>query len=74
MEHGHCSNALHAEVNAIANATASGRKIHAAYITHAPCRPCYQLLRAAGVEDIVYKGDYRLHPMVEKSPYVRKAR
>ncbi len=74
MEHGHCSNALHAEANAIAHAAAAGVALRGAtaYVTHAPCRPCYQLLRAAGVVGIVYRSAYRVHPLVAASPYVRK--
>lgn len=71
MENGHCSNALHAEANAVCNAVASlvGAT---AYVTVTPCLKCYQLLRAAGVTSIVYAGEYRPHPIVEASVYTRK--
>ena len=35
-----------------------------AYLTHAPCRVCWQLLRAAGVDRIYFRNAYRLHPRV----------
>ncbi len=74
MEDGHCSNALHAEMNAIAHAASAGVSLKGAtaYVTHAPCRPCYQMMRAAGIELIVYRTAYRLHPLVAESVHVRK--
>lgn len=75
-EFGHCSNAIHAEMNAIAQAASSGVSIAGAtaYTTHAPCRPCYQMLRASGVELVVYRAAYRVHPLVATSVHVRSER
>ena len=74
MENGHCSNALHAEANAVAQAASSGVSIAGgvAYVSVTPCRHCYQLLRASGVVSIVYRGDYRMHPIVAASGIVRQ--
>lgn len=74
MEGGHCSNALHAEANAVAQAASSGVSIAGgvAYTSVTPCRHCYQLLRASGVVAIIYRGEYRMHPTVEASGVVRR--
>lgn len=66
VEHDHCSNAVHAEANAVAYAARAGVSLEGAdaYLTHAPCRVCWHLLRAAGVSSIYFRNAYRLHPRV----------
>jgi dCMP deaminase len=62
----HCLRAVHAEANAIARAARSGHATAgaAAYVTHAPCWGCFQLLLNAGITRIVcgevYKPDARV--------------
>jgi dCMP deaminase len=74
MENGHCSNAIHAEANAVAQAASTAVSLAGgtAYTSVTPCRHCYQLLRASGVSKIIYRGDYRMHPLVEASGVVRR--
>lgn len=56
--------ALHAEQNAIAFASHSDTVGGTAYITGQPCDMCGKLLRAAGVQRIVYPG----MPDVQSTP------
>lgn len=67
MLHGHCSNALHAEQNAILWAAREGVSLAGAdvYITHAPCAVCHRMLRALGVSHVYYANAYRVVPEVE---------
>lgn len=61
MVDGHCVRTIHAEINAIANASALGINLfHAtAFITHFPCYNCMKIMAAFGVSDIIYKEGYR---------------
>ncbi len=50
----------HAEQNAIIQAAVNGTSIKDAtiYVTHSPCILCSKMLINAGIEKIIYKGDY----------------
>ena len=52
--------ASHAEQNAIAQAAYSGTSIKGGtlYVTHQPCMMCAKLIINAGLEKIVFNGDY----------------
>ena len=51
---------LHAEQNAIIQASVFGISIEGAtlYCTNAPCSVCAKMLINAGIEEIVYQGEY----------------
>jgi dCMP deaminase len=49
--------AVHAEQNAIIQCADTDR-IHTAYVTTAPCRPCMKLLLNTGCREIVYMEDH----------------
>ena len=57
---GHCVRALHAEQNAIIQAALHGIAIggSTAYVTHQPCLTCAKMLINAGIERVVYAGNY----------------
>ena len=57
MEHNHCINAVHAEVNALlaAGPAARGGSI---YVTHKPCKRCANIITAAGIVDVHYSKEY----------------
>lgn len=52
--------AIHAEQNAIVQAAYSGTSIKDStmYVTHQPCVLCAKMAINAGIEKIVYRGDY----------------
>lgn len=56
----HCTNAVHAEVNAILNAAKRGCRTRGAalYVTHYPCARCAGLLINAGVSSVIYLKSY----------------
>lgn len=51
---------LHAEQNAIIQAALHGSSIKGAslYCTHQPCVVCAKMIINAGIQEIIYKGDY----------------
>lgn len=57
----HCKRAVHAEVNAIANAAYVGARTAGGvlYCTHTPCIQCAKLAVNAGIVEIVYYQTYR---------------
>ncbi len=57
--HEYCR-ALHAEQNAVIQAAIMGVSISGAtlYCTHSPCSLCARILIGAGIERVVYSGDY----------------
>lgn len=57
---GHCTRALHAETNALLHCAADGPPARGAtaYVTAFPCWTCYMALVQAGIERIVYSGEY----------------
>lgn len=60
MVDGHCVRTLHAEQNAIIQSALHGVSSEGAtaYVTHQPCLTCAKMLINAGVERVVYAGDY----------------
>ena len=56
-----CTNATHAEANALAFAARSGISTESGtlYVTVSPCDVCARLLIAAGIERVVYAEEYR---------------
>jgi dCMP deaminase len=65
LEHGHCVRSVHAEINAIIQAAYVGRATDGAvlYVTHFPCLSCTKALINAGIQRIVYREGYRIHPL-----------
>lgn len=59
---GHCTRAVHAEANVIAQAAANGVSTRAStmYITHCPCVRCLNLIVNAGTTTIFYLQDYKV--------------
>jgi len=57
---GHCVRALHAEQNAIIQGALHGVDVsHSVlYVTHQPCLSCAKMIINAGIERVVYAGDY----------------
>ena len=60
MLDGHCVRTLHAEQNAIIQAALHGIGTQGAtaYVTHQPCLTCSKMLINAGVQRVVYAGNY----------------
>ena len=60
MVAGHCVRTLHAEQNAVIQAALHGISTQGAtaYVTHQPCLTCSKMLINAGVERVVYAGNY----------------
>lgn len=56
-----CTNAVHAEANAIAFAALHGVALAGAtmYTTMTPCLPCAQLIINAGIDQVIYSFEYR---------------
>jgi dCMP deaminase len=56
-----CTNATHAEANALAFAARQGISTEGGtlYVTLSPCDVCARLLIAAGIERVVYEEEYR---------------
>jgi len=56
-----CTNATHAEANALAFAARQGISTEGAtlYVTISPCDSCSRLLIAAGIETVIYEEEYR---------------
>ena len=60
MVNGHCVRALHAEQNAIIQGALHGVNVSEStiYVTHQPCLVCAKMIINAGVERVVYAGNY----------------
>jgi dCMP deaminase len=60
MVDGHCVRTLHAEQNAIIQSALHGISSQGAtaYVTHQPCLTCAKMLINAGVQRVVYAGNY----------------
>jgi len=60
MVNGHCVRTLHAEQNAVIQAALHGVSTDRAtiYVTHQPCLTCAKMIINAGINRIVYGGDY----------------
>lgn len=59
-DQGRCIRCIHAEQNAIINASKKGVSIEGgtAYVTHEPCETCTKLLNQVGIKRIVYLHAY----------------
>jgi dCMP deaminase len=57
---GHCIRALHAEQNAILQAALNGVSTRGAtiYVTCQPCNHCAKMIINAGIQRVVFEGDY----------------
>jgi dCMP deaminase len=57
---GHCIRSLHAEQNAILQAAMIGVACQGAtlYVTCQPCNTCAKMIINAGIETVIYEGDY----------------
>lgn len=57
----HCIRTVHAEANAIVQASRNGAPLYDAtiYTTASPCWPCFKLIANAGLVRIVYGEQYR---------------
>ena len=60
MVNGHCVRTLHAEQNAIIQGALHGVDVSRStlYVTHQPCLVCAKMIINAGIERVVYAGDY----------------
>jgi dCMP deaminase len=60
MESGHCVRTLHAEQNAIIQGALHGVDVSGStmYVTHQPCLVCAKMAINAGIERVVYAGQY----------------
>ena len=66
VRNGHEEATVHAEQNAIADASRRGASVDGsvAYITHYPCISCAKILASAGVKGIKYHFDYNNDPLI----------
>jgi dCMP deaminase len=60
MRAGHCIRTLHAEQNALLQAALFGVPTSGAtmYVTCQPCNTCAKMIINAGIERVIYEGDY----------------
>ena len=60
MVNDHCVRTLHAEQNAIIQGALHGVDVSDStiYVTHQPCLVCAKMIINAGIERVVYAGDY----------------
>lgn len=60
MRAGHCIRSLHAEQNALLQAAYIGVSCadSTIYVTNQPCNACAKMIVNAGVEKVIYEGDY----------------
>ena len=60
MRAGHCIRSLHAEQNALLQAAYIGVSCadSTMYVTNQPCNACAKMIVNAGVERVIYEGDY----------------
>ncbi|RIK01028.1 MAG: cytidine deaminase [Armatimonadetes bacterium] len=60
MKAGHCIRSLHAEQNALLQAAMIGIACQGAtmYVTCQPCNTCAKMIINAGIERVIYEGDY----------------
>jgi len=61
MENGHCVRTVHAEANAIAQASKHGVNVNnsSIYITASPCWTCFKLLANSGINEIIFGEFYQ---------------
>lgn len=60
MRAGHCIRSLHAEQNVLLQAAMMGVPLAGAtiYVTCQPCNTCAKMIINAGIEKVIYEGDY----------------
>lgn len=60
MRAGHCIRSLHAEQNALLQAAKIGVSTQGStmYVTCQPCNNCAKMIINAGIERVIYEGDY----------------
>jgi dCMP deaminase len=60
MRAGHCIRSLHAEQNALLQAAKIGVPCEGStiYVTCQPCNTCAKMIINAGIERVIYEGDY----------------
>jgi dCMP deaminase len=60
LKSGHCIRALHAEQNALLQAAMIGVPCEGAtvYVTCQPCNTCAKMIINAGIQRVIYEGDY----------------
>lgn len=60
MKAGHCIRSLHAEQNALLQAAMLGVPVQGStiYVTCQPCNSCAKMIINAGIEKVIYEGDY----------------
>lgn len=60
LKAGHCIRALHAEQNALLSAAMIGTPCAGStiYVTCQPCNMCAKMIINAGIEKVIYEGDY----------------
>jgi dCMP deaminase len=60
MVNGHCVRTLHAEQNAIIQGALHGVDVSGStlYVTHQPCLICAKMIINAGIQRVVYAGQY----------------
>ncbi len=65
---GHCIRTIHAEINAVVQAAYNGICTNGAtiYVNTLPCYNCAKVLINAGIEQMVYREDYRPDPQTHK--------
>lgn len=65
--HQGCTDAVHAEANAIAFAAREGISLEGAtlYCTHSPCLGCAKLIIQSGIKMVVYLEEYRIKDGIE---------
>ena len=65
---GHEINTIHAEQNAISDASRRGVAIENAiiYVTHYPCLNCAKYIISSGIKEVVYLEDYNNDEVVAK--------
>src|SRR5205807_3467468 len=60
MQDGHCIRTLHAEQNAIVQGALNGVSLRGGrlYVTCQPCNNCAKMIINAGIERVIFDGDY----------------
>lgn len=60
MRAGHCIRSLHAEQNTLLQAAMIGVPCEGAtiYVTCQPCNSCAKMIINAGIQRVIYEGDY----------------
>ncbi len=62
-----CFRTIHAEINAIAQASRNGTSIDGAdiYVTHTPCIHCFKVIVNSGIVRVFYEKPYKLETIAE---------